>query len=145
MANTQIDNAAAIDMLDVLVDDLDNGTGAATINIYDGTQPTTVDDGTPTGSTLLAQLTCSDPAFGNAADQNPNAQATASSITDDSSANASGTAAWFRAKTSGGTAIIDGDVSTTAAGTGDLQLNSTSISAGATVSITAWTVTLPEG
>lgn len=142
MANTTISNAAAIAACDALVDLLDAGAGAAVLKIYDGSQPANPDVAV-SGQTLLAELTCSDPAFGNAADDNPGAIATANAITDDSSANATGTAAWFRAEDSNGNAIIDGDVTATGGG-GDLELDSTSISAGTTVSVTSWTVTHPE-
>lgn len=141
MANTKISNSEAISACDAVVDALDGGTGAGLLRIYDGTQPADVDTAVGTQN-LLAELTLSDPAFGNAADASPNATATANSISDDSSANASGTATWFRAVTSGGTAVIDGDAGT--ATTDDLELDSANISAGATVSVTSWTVTMPE-
>lgn len=48
-----------------------------------------------------------------------------------------GTAAWFRGVDSDGNVVLDGDVSTVAAGTGDLQLDSTSITAGQTVSVSS--------
>lgn len=143
MANTKIANAEALSACDAVVDALDGGTGAAVLKIYAGSQPADPDTAVGT-QTLLAELTCNDPAFGNAADDDPGGKATANSISDDTSANASGTAAWFRAETSSGNAVIDGDVSSTGAGTGDLQLDSTSISSGATVAVTSWTVTMPE-
>jgi hypothetical protein len=51
---------------------------------------------------------------------------------------AAGTATWFRITTSGGTQVIDGD-----AGTGgtDMILNTTTISIGLTVSMSAFTIT----
>lgn len=145
MANTKINNSQAINACDTVVDAIDGGTGAGLLRIFNGTQPTNADDTVGT-ATLLAELTLSDPAFGNASDQNPDAQATANSISDDTSANASGTATWFRAVTSGATAsaagIIDGDVGTTSGF--DLNLDSANISSGATVSVTSWTITMPE-
>lgn len=137
MAATRLSNADVTAMCDALVDRLDLGTGAAVIKVYSGSQPADA-DATVGGATLLAQLTCSATAFGAAS----NGVATANSVTDDTSANATGTAAWFRAETSGGTAIIDGDVGTGTSA--DMQLNSTSITAGATVSVTSWTVTMPK-
>jgi len=50
---------------------------------------------------------------------------TASAITQDSDADASGTALWFRLKTAGGTALIDGSVGVGAAF--DMNINSTAI------------------
>lgn len=142
MANTKIANAQALTACDAVVDALDGGTGAGKLQIYSGSQPAGP-DASIGGATLLAELTLSDPAFGAAADDAPGGKATANSISDDTSANASGTAAWFRAVTSDGTAVIDGDAGT---GTGaDLTLDSASISSGATVSVSSWTVTMPEG
>lgn len=143
MANTKIGNAEAIDACNAVVDRLDAGAGAGLLRIYDGTQPAGGPDEAVGTQTLLAELTLSDPAFGAAADAAPGGQATANAISDDPSANATGTASWFRAVDSVGVAVIDGDVSATGGG-GDLELNSTSISAGATVSVTSWTVTMPE-
>lgn len=143
MANTKIANAAAVDACDALVDLLDAGAGAGSLRIYDGSQPSGGPDEAVGSQTLLAELTLSDPAFGGATDADPGGQATADAISDDTSADASGTASWFRAVDSDGNAVIDGDVSSTGGG-GDLELNSTSISSGATVSVTSWTVTMPE-
>jgi hypothetical protein len=137
---TRISNAAAIAACDAIVDLIDGGAGAGLLRIYDGTQPT--DPDTAIGAqNLLAELTLSDPAFGAAADAAPGGRATASSITTDASANATGTASWFRVVTSAGTAIIDGSVGTSGA---DLNLNTTSIVLGASVAVTSWTFTVPE-
>lgn len=131
--NPQLTNAAASAAADAVVDAIDAGAGAGLLRIYDGTQAATAD--TAVGAqVLLAELTFSDPAFGAAS----NGVATASAITQDSSANATGTATWFRVVTSTGTAIFDGTVGTSGA---DLNLNTTSIVSGAAVSVTAFTYT----
>jgi hypothetical protein len=140
MANTKIANIAAIDACDAVVDLLDLGASNAFICIYANTQPVGGPDAAA-GEEPLANLTCYDPAFGNAADAAPGGQATSAGILDDTSADATGTATWFRAYTSNSVAIIDGDVNTAGA---DLNLNTTSIQSGATVSITSWTITMPE-
>ena len=102
--------------------------GSAILKIYSGTQPAT--GGAET--TVLAQLTCN-ATFAAAAAAGV---LTLNSITADSSANASGTATWFRIYQSNGTThVLDGDVSTTAAGTGDLQLDDTAIVLGGTVAL----------
>jgi hypothetical protein len=114
-----------------LIDDAVNaGTGAGLLRIYSGTRPST--GGTAT--TLLAELTFSDPAFGNAAA----GVITASAITADASANATGTATWFRIVDSSGTFVMDGDVGVSGS---DLNLNSTSISTGQNVSVTSFVIT----
>lgn len=136
-----ITNAEAISMLTDYGVGIDAGT-AAVINIYDGTIPADAD--TALGSqVLLAQLTCSATAFTSVTDAAPGAVATFAAITADSSANATGTATFFRILTqNAGTVVAQGTVGTA---TSDLVLNTVSITSGSTVSITAATVTLPEG
>ena len=136
---TKISSAAAIAACDAIVDRLDIG-GAGKLRIYDGTQPAGPDTAI-SGQVLLAELTLSAPAFGNATDVGPGAQATASAITTDASADNTGTATWFRALSGGGTAVIDGSVGLSSA---DLILNNTSIVATGSVAVTSWTFTMPE-
>lgn len=95
------------------------------------------------GNALLAELLCSNPAFGNAADDAPGGKATAAAISDDVSADASGEASWFRAVDRNGAAIIDGDAGPSGSGA-DMILDNRSIVATQTVKITLWTVTMPE-
>ena len=106
------------------------------LRIYDGAQPTNPD--TAIGAqVLLAELRFGATAFGAASA----GVITANAITADSSANATGTAAWMRAlKSDGTTAVFDGSVGTSGA---NCNLNSVSIQAGAAVSITALTYTQP--
>ena len=135
-----IGNVVAIAALNAKVDAIDTGGGTAVLRIYSGTRPDKVDT-VLSGNTLLAELNLSNPAFGAAADANPNAIATASAITDDSSANATGTASFFRVLDRAGTAVIDGNVGTSGE---DLNLDSVSITSGQTVSISSWTITEKE-
>lgn len=131
--NPQLTNLSASAAADAVVDRVDQGAGAGKLRIYDGTQPATAD--TAIGAqVLLAELTFSDPAFGAAS----SGVATANAITTDSSANATGTATWFRVVDSDGVAIWDGTVGLA---TSDLILNATAIAAGAAVSVTAFTYT----
>lgn len=103
------------------------------LRIYSGTQPTNVD--TALGAqTLLAELALSATFAAGAS----GGVLTASSITADSSANATNTATWFTLTTSGGTRIVDGSVGTSGS---DLNLNTTSIVSGAQVSVSALTIT----
>lgn len=139
-AGFYITNAEAISMLTDHGVGIDAGT-AAVINIYDGSAPADAD--ASEANTLLAQLTCSATAFTSVADDTPGAIATFDTISDDSSANATGTATHFRILTqNAGTATDQGTVGTSSA---DLILNTTSITSGSTVSITAATILLPEG
>lgn len=104
---------------------------SALLRIYDGTRPAT--GGTAT--TLLAELTCN-ATFAPAAS---GGVLTLNSITQDASANATGTATWFRIVQSDGTThVLDGNVGTSGS---DLNLNSTSITSGGTVSVTSFTIT----
>lgn len=115
---------------------LDAGSGAGYIEIRTGSQPAT--PATTATGTLLATLTLSDPAFGSPS----TGVVTASAITGDTSADATGTAGWFRAYDSSAAAVIDGSVSASGGG-GDMILSSTSIVAGGTVDVTSWTITVP--
>lgn len=142
MAAPSISNAAAIAACDAIVDRVDNGPAAGKLKIYAGSIPANADAALG-GATLLAELTMSDPAFGNAADQAPDAQATANAITSDTSADATGTATFFRVEDSNGNVEIQGDVSNTA-GSGDLKLTDTSIVATVEVQVTSFTFTVPE-
>lgn len=135
--NPKITNAAASAAADAVVDLADAGAAAAKLRIYDGTQPTTAD--TALGAqVLLAELTMSDPAFGAAS----NGVATASAITTDASANATGTATWGTIVDSNNNRIMDFSVGTASA---DLILNTTSIVSGASVAVTAFTYTQSKG
>jgi hypothetical protein len=110
---------------------------AALIRIYDGTQPAT-GGGALSGNTLLATLTCASP-FAPAAS---GGLLDAGSIIDDVSADATGTASWFRAVQSDGTTwVSDGTVATSGA---DLNLNTVSIKAGGVVSVTNLDITAPN-
>lgn len=118
-----------------MLNDITTRAGAsALLRIYDGTRPAT--GGTAT--TLLAELTCN-ATFAPAAS---GGVLTLNAITQDSSANATGTATWFRIVASDGTThVLDGSVSTSGS---DLNLNSTSIVATGTVSISSFTITAPN-
>lgn len=140
-ADFVISNAAAQSMLNAFTTATDAGT-VAVLNIYSGTVPADAD--TALGAqVLLAQLTFSATSFGAATDANPGARITANAITADASADATGTAAFYRILTqNAGTATAQGTVGTSAA---DLIMNTTAITAGSTVSVTSATITQPEG
>lgn len=117
-----------------IVDTIDQGSGAGTIRGYTGAQPTAVSDN-PSG-TALGTLAFSDPAFGNAA----TGVATASAITSDTSADASGTIQHM--------AIYDSDVNPladldAAQGSGTANFDNSTIVAGGVIAISSATVTVP--
>ena len=141
---TKISNEVALLMADACVDNLDEGSAGATIQGRTGSQP--ADPDTSVSGTNLFTLTCSATAFGAAADATPGGEATAASITDDSSADATGTLGYVRCSSSnsGGTPLddhIDGEAGTSGA---DWNFNTLSIVSGSTVSATSWTVKMPE-
>ena len=141
---TKLTNDTAKAACDSVVDRLDLG-GAGKIEIWEGTPPANADDAITNGVggyKLLAELTLANPAFGAAADINPGARAVANPITDDASANASGTPSFFRARNGSGTLVLQGTAGS--GGTYDLVLDSSTITAGQTVSINSWTITMPE-
>lgn len=114
-----------------MLDAITTGVGASGfLRIYDGTRPAS--GGTAT--TLLAELTCN-ATFAPAAS---GGVLTLNAITQDTSANATGTATWFRIVTSGGTFMVDGNVGTSGS---DLNLNTVSIVSAAAVSVTSFTIT----
>jgi hypothetical protein len=106
------------------------------IRIYSGTRPATPDTAL-SGNTLLAELRHNATAFAAPS----NGVATANAITQDSSADATGTATFARFfKSDGTTVLMDVEVGTSGA---NLNLNTVSIVAGAAVQITSWTLTVP--
>jgi hypothetical protein len=126
-SNLYLANVSANAEADALAALLNNGY----LRIYSGTQPANADTAL-SGNTLLAELRFGATAF-------PAAVAgvlTANAITADTSADATGTATFFRCfKSDGTTVVLDGSVGTA---TADLILNSTAIQLGAQVSVTSF-------
>ena len=115
-----------------MLDAITTRAGAsALLRIYDGSRPAR--GGTAT--TLLAELTCN-ATFAPAA---ASGVLTLNAITQDASANATGTATWFRIVKSDGTSfVLDGNVGTSGS---DLNLTTTSIVATQPVSVSSFTIT----
>jgi len=133
-----ITNATALVTLDAATAELG---ASGFLKIYDdtGTVPADADASIGT-NVLLVSLPLTADAFGDAVDDTPGALSTANAITT-TAATATGTAAFYRATTSGGTVIFQGTVGTA---TSDLILNSVAVASGIDVAVTAWTVRLPE-
>ena len=105
------------------------------LRIYSGSQPAV--DAALTG-TKLAELTFGSTAFGGSSASGGTVTATANAITSDTSAVA-GTAGYHALVASDGTTVVaTGSVGTSGA---DLNLNSLTISSGATVSCSSYTIT----
>lgn len=114
-----------------MLDSITTAVGASGfLRIYDSTRPASGGAAT----TLLAELT------GNAtfAPASSGGVLTLNAITQDSSANASGTATWFRWVSSGGTFCMDGNVGTSGS---DLNLTTTTIVITQPVSVTSFVIT----
>jgi hypothetical protein len=133
--NTQLANATVNGQADNLSARLNNGY----LRIYSGSQPANADTAL-SGQTLLAELRFNATAA-------PAASAgviTFNSITSDSSADATGTAAWYRCLNSDGTTVVMDGTADVTGNTPNLVLNSVSISSGATVSVTSFTHTVQK-
>jgi len=131
---TRISTAARNAAADAICNLIDAGAGAGKILIRTAGQPANVGDAD--SGTLLGTLTFSDPAFGAAA----TGVKTASAITSDTNADASGTAGHFRIKDSNDLVIMDG---TCGLGSGDMSFDNNVIVAGGTIACTAMTYTQP--
>lgn len=132
----KISTAARNAACDAIVDLVDGGAGAGTLQIRTGSPPTNPADA-DTG-TLLGTLTFSDPAFGNAS----SGTATASAITSDTNADASGDAGHFRVKDSNGNVIFQGTAGE-AADSADMTFDEKSIVATGVIACSSFTVTVP--
>lgn len=117
------------------LDAITTATGnAALLRIYDGTPPASA-NAALSGNTKLAELVCGTPFAAGASA----GVLTAGAITTDASADATGTASFFRLyKADGTTVILQGSVGV---GSGDLQLNTLSIVALGPVVVSSLVVT----
>lgn len=134
-SNFKLSTAARNAACNAIVDLLDGGT----IAIRTGAPPTNVSDAS--SGTLLGTCTFGTPAFGDAS----TGTATANAISDDSSADNSGDAGYFRCYASGGgdtEAIFQGTAGEAADST-DMTFDDKSIVAGGVISISSFTVTVP--
>jgi hypothetical protein len=126
--NTQLANATVNAQADALATLLNSGY----LRIYSGTQPATADTAL-SGNTLLAELRFN----ATAAPAASGGLLTFNAITSDSSADASGTATFFRAfKSDGTTVVLDGNVGTSSA---NLVISTTTITATQVVSCSSFT------
>ena len=115
-------------LADYVVDLVDGGAGDANGDLVIMTS----------GDVEVATLAFSDPAFGAAS----TGTASAATISDDTNATG-GVAALFKVQDKSNSEVFRGTVTATGGG-GDLQLSSTTIGAGDTISITAFTYTAPN-
>jgi hypothetical protein len=106
------------------------------LRLYSGSRPATANDAV-TSQTLLAELRFASTAFGAAS----GGTITAGAITQDTAADATGAATWYRALQSDGTtAVMDGTVGTSDA---NLVMNNNNIQVNAIASVSSFTYTVP--
>lgn len=126
----RLNDAARNRQADSIGDDFNN----ATLKIYTGSQPAA---GAAATGTLLVTITLPADAMGAASSGVASKSGTWSGTAGDT-----GTAGWFRIESSSGSRWYDGAVTATSGG-GEIELTSTSITSGQTVTITSFTVTQP--
>ncbi|HYC44482.1 MAG TPA: hypothetical protein VED01_03260 [Burkholderiales bacterium] len=131
----QLCDARVHEALDAIANEANSGF----LRLYSGSVPANADAALG-GATLLAELTLNATAFGAAASRT----LTANAITQDSSANASGTCSFARIYQSNGTTVWSQFTSIGTSGT-EVVLSTTSIVAGQPVSCSSLTVSIPVG
>lgn len=137
-----ISGALAQATCDAHVDALDVGGGTAQLIVYDdtgGAAPANVDASLGTHVALVT-FSLPNPAFGAAADLNPNFRATLNSVSS-VLASASGTPQFGRFLSRAGTPTIQGSCGTS--GT-DIIISASPVASGATISVTSATYTILE-
>ncbi len=134
----QFTETARNNMLDEITALVDSGAAAGKLRIYSGTPPANA-DAALSGNTLLAELPLSDPSFPAASSGQLTLDVTP--VPEDASADATGTATFFRVLDSDNNVVMQGTVSATGGG-GDLQLNTTSIVAAGPVRVTSLTISI---
>lgn len=108
---------------------IDAGATGGLIKFYGGVRPATGGTATTLLGTVTCAATCGTVAAG---------VLTFAGMTEDSSADATGTATWARITDSTGAFVCDASVATSGA---DINLNSTAITAGGIIRITSGTLT----
>jgi hypothetical protein len=116
-----------------IVDAIDGGTGAGTMNLYAGTRPAT--GAAVTTQTLLGTVTFSDPSG-----TVTNGVLTLATVADDVSADATGDISWARVLDSDGSMVLDLDCGEAGSGA-DLIFNTVSAVAGGTIQIVSGAIT----
>jgi len=121
-----------VSIRNAMLDTITTRAGAsALLRLYDGARPATGGAAT----TLLAELTCN----ATFAPASSGGVLTLNAIAQDASANATGTATWFRiVKSDGTTFVMDGSVGVSGS---DLNVTTTSIVATQPVSVSSFVIT----
>ena len=136
----QLADLAASAAANGVVDLIDGGTGAGSIELWSGAMPG--DTTTAPGGDLLCSIDYDDPAFGSASAGVATANGTPLSGTGTAAAGTGTEIGFYRINDGDGTTIWQNDTVATSGSTG-LVLNTTSVSEGVDVEITAHTYTQP--
>lgn len=137
----RISTAARNAACDAVVDLVDSGGGTAKLQLWSGSMPGSFGD-TPSGN-LLAEFDLPNPCFGAASNGVATANVGSISPTQGEAAAGAGTTVGFvRVVNANGDVVWENDSVGTGGGA-QIVLNTTTISAGADVSVTSWTVTMP--
>jgi len=132
-ANLQLAN----DFVDYGVDAMTARANSGYLRYYDGTQPATANTAL-SGNTLLAEMRFGATAFA----ASVNGVAVANAITQDSSANNSGNASFYRVFEADGTTVCwDDNINTASAG---ITMTPVAITAGQVVTVDSLIFTLPK-
>ena len=123
------------DIRNDLLDGIDTTFNSGTLEIRSGAQPASAND--VASGTLLASITLPADAFAAAG----GGAKVLAGTWQDASANATGTAGWFRLANGADTRRIDGDITVTSGG-GDLELDSVSITIAQVVNVTTFTLNM---
>lgn len=134
-----VTQAISTSLSTVLLNAVDADAAAGYIEFYTGTMPAKPETAPGGGNTKLGTCTCS-VTSGTVA----SGVYTFSAITMDSSADATGTAAWARIRDGAGNACFDVDVSVTG-GTGTVQMPTTSIVSGGPIAFNSFTIKFSPG
>lgn len=138
MAVFRVTQALSTTICNAILAAIDAGAAGGTINFYTGTMPAKPETGI-TSQTLLGTCTYSVTSGTVSA-----GVFTAAAITQDSSADATGTAAWARIKDSDGNAVFDCDV-TVVGGGGIIQMVTTSVVTGGPIAFTSFVISMSPG
>lgn len=134
---TRISTTARTGAADAVVDLIEVGAGTSVLQFWSGTRPATFGDA-PAG-TLLATFNLADPAFGAAAA----GVATAAGLPLATTGLAANDIGFAVVLDQNGDEVMDTD-SVGTSGT-EIVVNTLTISVGVDVTVTAWTVTMPQG
>lgn len=139
----RIPNVTALANCNAIADSVDEGAAAGYVELRTGAAPTNCEDAS--SGTLLATFDLPDPAFGNAADLNPGARATANAIDPATAVAASLAAVAKHWRMFDSDDECKGQGSTTASGGGgDMIIDNMDIAIGQEITITSFTITVPE-